>query len=286
MKQLMHIPKKSHLIWGIWLVFLVVNGIDLLVMNPSIQQYSGLHFWKLGLAVLLSLVHARYYLGLGRGLLFFLLSVFSGGTAEYISMKWGTIFGSTYVYEGGYFGPSIAGLPLFIPLFWFVYIYTAYLITSTFQVWMKRPLPSRQRKGLILIPLLVLFDGLIVLGIDIILDPVMVKAGWWKWKESGAFFGVPAGNFIGWFLVTILVSSLFRVAEFLRPQPQTFLPDHTLLPAHLSYAALYITLSMYAVQLDMEVLPILGFLTMGLPLVFSVYLYYLNRIWKEPHTTQ
>jgi putative membrane protein len=264
---------KSNVIWGVWSIFIASNLFDLFFVNPQITTYSSLHFFKLGMAVVLSLLHALWFLGLRRGALFFSLSVLAGALAEYLSLDHGTVFGGTYTYQGGYFGPELSGLPVFIPLFWFVYIYTAYLIASSLFLFRKMETPSFQNGQWYFLPALIVLDGLIVLAIDIILDPVMVKAGWWTWTNGGPFYEVPVGNFIGWFLVAAVTTTIFRFLEFFYPQRNRGLENHTLLPGYFSYAALLITLSMYAIQLGMPELPLVGTLAM-LPVVligFSLY---------------
>jgi putative membrane protein len=49
---------------------------------------------------------------------------------------------------------------------------------------------------------------------DIFLDPQMVAAGHWAWRGVGATLpgvpNVPLTNFVGWFLVGLLVSALLQ----------------------------------------------------------------------------
>lgn len=35
--------------------------------------------------------------------------------------------------------------------------------------------------------------------------------------SHGAYFGVPIGNFIGWFIVTVLATGFFRLYEYIKP---------------------------------------------------------------------
>ena len=45
--------------------------------------------------------------------------------------------------------------------------------------------------------------------------------GAWTWSESGGYLGVPASNFVGWFLVGIVIYGVFFAVE----------PDRTEAPA-------------------------------------------------------
>ena len=37
---------------------------------------------------------------------------------------------------------------------------------------------------------------------DLYLDPIAVHLGIWIWSNPGPWFGVPIGNFVGWWLIT------------------------------------------------------------------------------------
>ncbi|MDN7024778.1 carotenoid biosynthesis protein [Methanoculleus sp. FWC-SCC1] len=41
---------------------------------------------------------------------------------------------------------------------------------------------------------------LLLLLIDLVIDPAAVHAGLWVWAEEGAYYGVPVSNFAGWVL--------------------------------------------------------------------------------------
>ena len=50
-----------------------------------------------------------------------------------------------------------------------------------------------------------------VVGID--LDPMMVAWGMWVWDASGAYFGIPCSNFLGWLLTAGLITAVIRPAN-------------------------------------------------------------------------
>ena len=41
-------------------------------------------------------------------------------------------------------------------------------------------------------------------------DPQMVAWGLWLWDRPGAYFGIPLSNYLGWFLVSGLITAMFR----------------------------------------------------------------------------
>lgn len=52
--------------------------------------------------------------------------------------------------------------------------------------------------------------ALVALVVDLAMEPVAVRAGLWRWTPSGAWLGVPLGNFVGW---AVIVGSYTLGAE-------------------------------------------------------------------------
>ncbi|HEY3027302.1 MAG TPA: carotenoid biosynthesis protein [Pyrinomonadaceae bacterium] len=48
-------------------------------------------------------------------------------------------------------------------------------------------------------------------AIDLLIDPLAVnKLGYWQWVGPGSYYGVPANNFAGWFLASLVIFGIFR----------------------------------------------------------------------------
>jgi putative membrane protein len=47
---------------------------------------------------------------------------------------------------------------------------------------------------------------ILLLLLDFVFDPVATALGFWKWEESGIYYGVPFMNFLGWVLSAIVSS--------------------------------------------------------------------------------
>lgn len=56
----------------------------------------------------------------------------------------------------------------------------------------------------------VAFTGLAMTAWDFFLDPQMVGWGLWEWGTSGAYFGIPLVNFLGWFATAAVVTLIVR----------------------------------------------------------------------------
>ncbi|MFB6088079.1 MAG: carotenoid biosynthesis protein [Haloarculaceae archaeon] len=105
-----------------------------------------------------------------------------------------------YAYNVHDFLLVVADVPVVIGLGWTAIIYSGYHVGRRFDV-DRRVLP--------------LFVGLFALHIDLAIDAVAIRIPFWTWLGGGAWFGVPLGNFLGWFLV----ASLFTLSwDRLRPR--------------------------------------------------------------------
>lgn len=84
---------------------------------------------------------------------------------------------------------TVADVPVVIGLGWAVILYSGLHLGERLGIasW-RRPL----------------FVGLFALHIDLAMDAVAIRVGFWTWTPPGVWFGVPLGNFTGWFLVATL----------------------------------------------------------------------------------
>ncbi len=62
---------------------------------------------------------------------------------------------------------------------------------------------------------------LVLLLVDLVIDPAVVHAGLWVWPAGGAYYGVPVSNFAGWILTGAVYIALFRLVAGARPIPGT-----------------------------------------------------------------
>jgi len=94
-------------------------------------------------------------------------------------------------------GPTVAGVPVGLPVFFLPLVGNAYLLCSLL-------LGGRARAARIRLPAVI---GTVI-AMDLVLDPGAVALGFWTYPGGGAVYGVPLSNFAGWVLsatVTVLV---------------------------------------------------------------------------------
>jgi uncharacterized membrane protein len=130
------------------------------------------------------------------------------GWAQVFSLGAGMLYGvlieyaaiSTFhAYVYGHFLIMIDGLvPLCIGISWGVVIYTAMATSDRFGLpWYLRPI----------------MDALLALTIDLSMDAIAIRLGFWTWGSVGPWFGVPLGNFYAWFVVVLGFSLLLRLGQ-------------------------------------------------------------------------
>lgn len=144
----------------------------------------------------------------------FLLTIFTIPLIyEYIGINYGGPLGVRYYYLKD-FKPQIFGLPLAVWIFWVIFIYIGYSLTnSIFYFFLKENFYKFINKVFNII-LLSFFDGFVVLTFDIFLDPVCVRYGLWRWENFKlSYFGVPVGNFIGWYIIAFTTTTIIRTVE-------------------------------------------------------------------------
>lgn len=105
---------------------------------------------------------------------------------------------SAYNYPVKSYLLTFGDVPLVIGFGWGAIIYSAYYIGREFDL------------GNLVVPF---FVGLFVLHIDLAMDAVAIRVGFWNWTPPGPWFGVPLGNFFGWYFVGFFFCFMWRQTE-------------------------------------------------------------------------
>ena len=118
-----------------------------------------------------------------------------GFVAEVIGVRSGFLFGD-YTYTDT-LTPQLFGVPVVMASAWMVlvaYIRQALLILDL-SAWVES-----------------LIAALWMTAIDLVIDPLAAgPLNYWQWAGAGAYYGVPARNFVGWFTVSLLIFGLNAV---------------------------------------------------------------------------
>lgn len=131
------------------------------------------------LASLLALVHASRALGPGRAALEFVALGAYGYALERVAIR---VFASHDYGSAWRLAPG--GVPLAVAACWAAVILSALALAHR--------LGRRSPLGL------ALFAALVGVSLDLLMEPVAVRSGLWRWTPPGPWLGVPVGNFVGW----------------------------------------------------------------------------------------
>ncbi len=140
-------------------------------------------------AALFFFLGARESLKKGRSrFLEFFMIFFYGLILEELDMR----FFKSYEYGTGY-AMMIGGVPIAIALLWAVIVSGAMALSDASGL----PEPVRP-----------FFDALLAVWIDLSLDAIAIRTGFWSWviPLNEGWFGVPAGNLYAWMWVAFFYS--------------------------------------------------------------------------------
>lgn len=255
--------KSTQIIGWLFITYLI-SVILFFVFRTGVTRSLVLYLPAI-LIVVHSLGNLRW-----KGPVLLLLASVVGFTFEYFDLKYGTTFGGEYRYLMG--GRYFLTVPLNVILYWSVFIYTGYCLTNSFLYWKNKEKP-RKGNGLKELIFIILIDGFLVVAIDLFMDPIEVANGSWIWTGGGPYFGIPVGNFIGWFLVTIISTGFFRAWEYFAPIETNWSWKKTNVIATLSYALIYISFVSTSIKLGLGALSIVGSMAMLPTIVVNIVMY-------------
>lgn len=265
--------KKSKVIWLLFLSSIIIVIIDAIFIVSNSDCPALFNRVKLYFPVLVVFSHIFATLDFKRGFFFILLSSFAGLFFEFIGTRYGDLINAGYAYDKTCYDILFFDVPLLIPLYWTIFIYTAYSITNSFLYWKNKDKPSintAQFKTLIKI---ILFDSLLVLSIDIFMEPILVHAGNWQWFGSGFYFNIPSMNFMGWFTVAFIVSAIFRIFEYNYPRKKQILHHSIFLIPLFGYSSLYLIFLVMAFEINYYFLIVLNTTTMLSVIILNIHSY-------------
>lgn len=119
--------------------------------------------------------------------------------AEVIGSRMGIAFGA-YSYTD-VLHPQVHSVPLQVPLGWLMMLPPSWAVAAVITQHIK---PGWK------FPAFVCLSALAMTAWDLFLDPMMVAWGVWVWDDTGIYFGIPWTNYLGWLLVSALITVLIR----------------------------------------------------------------------------
>ncbi|MEX0883704.1 MAG: carotenoid biosynthesis protein [Cyclobacteriaceae bacterium] len=130
--------------------------------------------------------------------LFVFLAFSLGMAAEIIGVKTGMVFGS-YHY-GKALGIQVFGVPLMIGINWFLLVY---LSGGIFDRLLNNDIIAA------------LAGAMLMVIMDLIMEPVAVKLNFWAWEHQE----IPFSNYLGWFITAFIIQLIYRKSKFVKINP-------------------------------------------------------------------
>jgi len=130
----------------------------------------------------LVVVHACRALGAARALLEATALVLYGYALEWIAI--GVFRAHEY---GDVWRLAPGGVPVAVAAVW------SAVILATLTLAARRGLATAGRRAAA--------AALVALSLDLLMEPVAVRLGLWRWTPPGAWLGIPVGNFVGWAVI-------------------------------------------------------------------------------------
>ncbi|MHB8894848.1 MAG: carotenoid biosynthesis protein [Candidatus Geothermincolia bacterium] len=156
------------------------------------------------LLLVFAIVHGLSRYRLRDFVVFFAIVFVVSNIIENLSIKTGFPFG--HYHYTSVLGPKLFLVPLLIAPGYFVVVYLSWTLAGTLLDIRTNRL---QRWDILLVPLLTSF---LMVFWDLTFDPVSsTLTRQWVWHDGGSYFGVPVGNFAGWFFCVFLFSLLFSL---------------------------------------------------------------------------
>jgi putative membrane protein len=111
-----------------------------------------------------------------------------GFAVEVVGERFGVPFGS-YTYTGA-LRPQLLGVPVVMGPAWMVL--TAFSCEAVSRLGLRRWMGAA-------------LAALLTTACDLVIDPLAVnRLGYWVWAHEGAYYGIPASNFAGWFFTAFV----------------------------------------------------------------------------------
>jgi putative membrane protein len=180
-------------LWLLLTLYLVLwtGGV---VQHFLIGQTPSGPNWIASLFLMLAALIVLITTASGSDFLRLLCIALAGLMLEALGVRAGLPFGA-YSYTD-VLQPQLFGVPLVMACAWMVLV--AYLKQMarylSLNAWAK-----------------VVLAALWMTAIDLVIDPLAAKTlGYWRWVDVGAYYGIPASNFAGWFVVSLLIFGFVR----------------------------------------------------------------------------
>ena len=170
--------------------------------NNSYRNAENIRIFQVCMGFLFFIFHSVSFMGPWNTVAFFVSSFIISLILEIVGTNKGYVFGKYSYNKTLCPGPFVGNVPILIALSWSGLIYMS--LSCSFLIL------GIDITGIFPYSVIILCSFCITM-LDIVLDPIAVDEGRWKWDLPGKYYGVPLQNFIGWFFNTTVILLLYNL---------------------------------------------------------------------------
>jgi len=135
-------------------------------------------------------------------------------TAEFLGSNYGYIFGPYHYSNVWNF--HVLGVPIVVPIAWETLLIPSFYLSLYLMPTELFGKARTLKQKIVANGLLALTGAVIVVAVDMLLDPICAGIGSWNWHVNGTYVdwllgGEPIMNWIGWMLVGVLIMTAYRI---------------------------------------------------------------------------
>jgi len=172
-------------------------------LDINYQKAEKVRIFQVIIVCLYLIYHSSIYWGWFNTVFFIVLVFFVSLFLEILGEKTGYIFGGKYKYNHKLTpGPILFNIPLLIPVAWTFLLYLSFNLYCLIN--QHEPEIIIKQQGVLFI-----LPCLIIVFLDLVLDPIAVNEKRWEWEKKSVYYNVPILNFLGWFLTSLFILSIF-----------------------------------------------------------------------------
>lgn len=245
------------IVYGLVLTYII--GALVFTYQPPVGAFFGLSFVLLFFAI----GQCLYEIGINKTIIFIAITVAIGYGVEVLGANTGFLFGK-YTY-GNSLGEKVFGVPIVVPLVWFVIVFITYSLTfSSLSA-------TKTSKITSLVPL-VLLATFGTVAWDFLVDPLFSSSqyGYWTWQINSStpqLSGVPLSNFVGWSVVSFVMLAFFIFFSVkyvnIRTKSFSLIQRPNTIDSQITYALLMIDGAIANEILGHSLVVVIGLITMS-----------------------
>jgi len=172
-------------------------------LDINYQKAEKFRIFQVLIVCLYLIYHSSIYWGWFNTIFFITLVFFISLFSEILGEKTGYIFGGIYKYNHKLTpGPKLFNIPLLIPVAWTFLLYLSVNLYCLINQYEPKIIIKEQ-------DVIFIIPCLIMVCLDLVLDPIAVDEKRWEWNKKSLYYDVPLLNFLGWFLTSLFILSIF-----------------------------------------------------------------------------